>query len=450
MPFAVAIPMIAALFILGTIGGAASSGPDAAGSVVMTRQGLLSGIAPSEGQVPTDTTITLPDFVPSSFYGDTSVNGVTNSNSNNQVVSAIDTLRPQDVTINSATMRGTLSGANGSTVFFIQSASAPALTRAAAAASYDSLVSNRPSQVSIQYATTYGADTTIRQSLYGLKGDTTYYYQLCVDDVRNGIICGDVVKFRTTTPSSRNTYFSVPTAQLNTATGIGAESATIAGTYQANDGEAMTVFLVYSENSEQVQSVSQVFTDYQAVRASALETVRIKANTSSDGDFSYTVDELENDTTYYYGLCIEYSGTEEGLVCISGYSFTTKDRDRDIPQLSLQVTPASRAATFVSKVAMNDYFDGQAFLVYGTSQSQISAVADSYSYDYIYQRGDELQVISLDADMDGTDTFSTTIRDITGGMNYFASTCVEYEATDEYGYDRTEITCSRLVPFYLP
>jgi len=451
MPLAAAIPLVIILLILGIAGSSISGTTNDSNSVVMSRQGMFSGIAPSEA--PTGAT-------------SVSINGFDNGGGNGSVpeqpivvtttptptvtVTTLDTLSPQDITAYSTTMRGTVEVPAGSRVFFVSSNSQAALRRAVQSTSYETLVSLRLSDVSIQPVSLYtGTPQSVRQYLSALTPDTTYYYQLCVDVATGTIRCADVVNFSTSAVRNQSSYFYAPTVSLSYPSDIRAEQATISGTYQVNSGEDLDIFLVYGTNQTLVNAVSTNSDTFSDVRESgaALQTVRVGARINSNGSFTRTIDDLDNDTPYYYAVCAEYTGEKDGLTCSYGYSFTTKDRDRAVPSLALQALAAPRIVAFTSTVDMNDYRNGHAFIVYGTNESYVAAVADSWSFASVYQRGDELQVISLDTDVDSREVFTRTVRDMTVPTLYFARTCVEYSQEDQYGYERIVVDCGRAVPF---
>ena len=111
MPLAAAIPLVIVLLMLGLAGSSYSAPTDNEGSVIMSRQGIFSGIdttTPPADAV-TDISVSLPGFGVSTSFG--SAPAVSESTSvSAPITSVIDTLRPQDITANSATLRGQVKG----------------------------------------------------------------------------------------------------------------------------------------------------------------------------------------------------------------------------------------------------------------------------------------------------------------------------------------------------
>ncbi len=296
------------------------------------------------------------------------------------------------------------------------------------------------------------------QSVYGLIVNTTYYFKVCAEhDVslnKKKITCGAVKSF-STNPSTYSgysgNYFSYPNVSVGSVTNIGSNEANFSGEVSMNDGIDGIVFFVYGESETRIRAV-QDFDDYSDVREfdEDLQRARVGVGVRGRAEYQYEVEDLDRGTKYFYRICAEYDGERDGLVCSSVRNFTTDSRDRSSLPF-VRTDTSSRVGLngirLKGLVEMNDYLDGIAFFVIGTSESRIDDVVTNDSFARIRQNGDEIQKILVDADADGNNNYSEVIGNLNPAANYFYRICVEYEAEDDRNRIDTFLRCGTVKSF---
>jgi len=273
----------------------------------------------------------------------------------------------------------------------------------------------------------------------GLNDDTTYYYQFCF--TADTVICGDTVMV--TTVEEIDSNYRLPTASTQRAEDINAETATLRGTYRRNSADSTTAFFVYGESRDLVNEVSVEYEEYRDIdeQGDALQKVRVGISLDASGSFSREIDDLERRTVYYHRFCIAYDDAETGIRCGGTYSFETKSRQRDVPEIRGESDRVSgTTATLSANLDMEDYINGHAFLVYGTSESRINSVANVSRFSSVSQSGDSIQRVSIDADFDGSDDVSIAARDLISS-DYYYRFCIQYEAENDFGSDQLYVVC---------
>lgn len=292
-------------------------------------------------------------------------------------------------------------------------------------------------------------DRLLTRNLTGLSDDTVYYYRLCFEEETT--VCGDTVSFRTVEDVDNDNDYRLPTISTQPAVDIQSDSATLEGNYRRNDASNTVAFFVYGESESAVREVEDIYEDYQEVEEQDedLQKKRVEVNIADRGEYSRTVDDLERDTEYFFSLCIAYDDDEAmGIKCGSTRSFDTKSRHRDLPSFrSVSASVTGTSVRFGATLSMEDYLDGHAFLVYGTSESRIEGAEDYDSFDRVRQSGDDIQKISLDADLDGRDTFSNTVNDLLNPTTYYYRYCIEYEGENDRGNDDIMLICDDVDSF---
>jgi len=175
----------------------------------------------------------------------------------------------------------------------------------------------------------------------------------------------------------------------------------------------------------------------------------VGVNIADRGEYSRTVDDLDRDTDYYFSLCLSYDDDREsGIRCGSTRSFTTLRRQYDEPRFSDQsVSVAGTVAQFDVLVDMEDYNNGQVFLLYGTSEERVVAATADAGFSRIQQAEDELQKRSLDTGLDNRERYEYSERDLAAQSTYYYRFCAEYAAEDQFGRDVQQLTCSDVESF---
>ncbi len=98
---------------------------------------------------------------------------------------------------------------------------------------------------------------------------------------------------------------------------------------------------------------------------------------------------------------------------------------------------------------MNSFRNGHGFIVYGINQSAVQAATTRSSFGAISQRGDALQLVSLDIDIDGDFSTTVALSDLTRNVQFYGLLCVEYMVIDDRQREVSTLTCSDGVTFTL-
>lgn len=353
----------------------------------------------------------------------------------------VDTLSVQDLYTSKATARGTLSflgkSYRGSAYFLLSENYSDVLNQ-----SSDALVITVSSRAS--------ASKTYTKKITRLAEDTKYYYRFCFSAETTN--CGDIVSFTTNEDYDRDDSYRLPSVSTKRAENINAEDITLIGRYKLNDMKNATAFFVYGENRARVDEIQSEYSAYSQVREydEDLQKVRAGVSIPSSGTIERTIDELEKDTTYYYRFCVAYDDDNAtGIKCGSTSSVTTDSKDRDEPTVSAQrVIVNGSSVTFSATISMQDYLDGYAFLVFGTSLDRVTDVSEEDSFSSVKPYGDALQRIALQTNFDGRDSFTYKRSDLTTGTQYYRF-CVEYEAENDRGRGDLFLSCGKVELFQI-
>ncbi len=158
------------------------------------------------------------------------------------------------------------------------------------------------------------------------RGDT-YYYRLVVVDNNGDVIRGNEQAFSITTRgggSSNND--DEPEVDTLSARDIEDDSAELRGEVDMNDFNNGIVFFVYGEDENDVEDVADEDA-YNDVDENGDDLQKIKVDNDLDGDADYDaqVTGLDDDTDYYFRICVEYEDEDddEVLECGDIEEFTT-------------------------------------------------------------------------------------------------------------------------------
>lgn len=286
-----------------------------------------------------------------------------------------------------------------------------------------------------------------------LVPDAVYYYKVCVEYETliggRAIDCASVRNFETNNRYNQGSYYRVPSVSMSRVTNITGNSAELNGRVTMRDAEDGIVFLVYGENEALVRAVDS-FEEYSDIDEydEELQKVRLGVAVLGEAEYAKKIEDLENDTTHYYRLCVQYDGERDGIVCSSVGRFTTDERNRSVAPFVKTggyqfVTDGVKIS---GSVQMNRYRDGVAFMVIGKNLDRVVAVADASSFARIRQSGLDLQKIELSSDLDTNRSFTATVSFLEAGIYYYR-TCVQYEDENEYNRTVDTITCGDVEVF---
>ncbi|MFT7644635.1 MAG: hypothetical protein ACI9BF_000285 [Candidatus Paceibacteria bacterium] len=287
-----------------------------------------------------------------------------------------------------------------------------------------------------------------------LVPDTDYFFMMCLEYLtlsgNKSVICDEPKSFSTNPDNPYSSRFYEPRVRLDRVINVTAGAATISGDVDMNDGIDGWAFFVYGQSQQLIRAVEN-FDEYNDVKefGEDLEKKRLAVNVRGQADFVYEIDDLDNDTIYYYRLCVEFDGKKEGMSCSSVSYFTTDSRNRTfVPSAETGVIRVTdNKATFISQLRMNDFNDGIGFLVLGTDQDRIEESIDEDSFSRMRQSGDRFQKILLDSDLDGSDLYYRTLSDLIPNTDYFYRSCIEYIDEDKYNRLDIFLSCSKSKDF---
>lgn len=234
-----------------------------------------------------------------------------------------------------------------------------------------------------------------------------------------------------------------PDVETLSARDIEENRAELRGEVDMNDFNNGEVFFVYGEDEDQIEDVEDDFDSYRDVDEDGDDLQKVRVDSDLDGDEEYErrVSGLDEDTDYYYQICVGYEDDDDDdvLECGGVDEFTTDDdngssSNDDEPDVE---TEAARdieddSAELHGEVDMNDFNNGIVFFVYGEDEDQVEDIEDDYdTYSEIDEDGDDLQKVRMDSDLDGSASYRLDLRNLDDDTEYFFQICVEYEDDDD-------------------
>lgn len=149
----------------------------------------------------------------------------------------------------------------------------------------------------------------------GLNDDTRYYYAIGVayedEDDDDTIILGSVKSF-TTDDSNNNDDDDSDDNDPDVSTGrvedISDDSADAFGSVDMNDFDDGIVFFIFGEDRDQLEDVEDDFDTYDDIDEDEdnLQKVKVYSNLDGDGTFELNMNGLDDNTTIYYAIGVEY------------------------------------------------------------------------------------------------------------------------------------------------
>jgi len=230
-------------------------------------------------------------------------------------------------------------------------------------------------------------------------------------------------------------------AETFSARDIERNEAELRGEIDMNDFRNGIVFFVYGEDEDDVDDVDRE-DSYNDVdeRGDNLQKVRVDTDLDDKEDYERTVRNLDADTRHYFRICVEYEDDDNGerLECGDVEDFETDDRngssnnddEPDAQTLSARDIRDDEAE-LRGEVDMNDFRDGIVFFVYGEDEDEVEDALREDTYNDIDERGDDLQKIRVDSDLDGQQDYERTVTNLDDDTRYYYAICVEYEDEDD-------------------
>jgi len=225
---------------------------------------------------------------------------------------------------------------------------------------------------------------------------------------------------------------------------IEASTALLRGVVTVGSETLGDVFFIYGYDKADIDRSIASHTTYEAVLANKrteAEVARVTRSLTKDRDVSTRVSNLAPDSTYYVRLCAERTGQ---LMCSRTITFTTTPGAYSAGEVripTIRVTNESVAAademSLAMTIAMRDTMDGEVYLVYGESQSQVTA-AINQPYSRIDENDEQLQKSRIVRDIRGTQRLVEMVDDLTEDTLIYYFICVEYDGL------RDGTVCSRV------
>lgn len=158
-----------------------------------------------------------------------------------------------------------------------------------------------------------------------LDEDEKYYYRAVAEDASGHRVYGEIRSF-TTDEDNRSRNDDEPEVETGDADDITDDSVEINGEVDMNDFNDGLVFFVIGEDEDRIEDVEDEDT-YRDVdeRGDDLQKYKVRDDLDGSREFRLSIDGLDDDTEYYYRICVEYEDEDDDdvLVCGDVESFTT-------------------------------------------------------------------------------------------------------------------------------
>lgn len=368
------------------------------------------------------------------------------------VITTVSIKRPQDIERQTATLRGRIVvgpeelGAG----FFVYGYSRSDVERVTHSAnSYQAVLDNIRSGIyTKRVSNTIRRTDDVSVRVGGLAVDATYYVRLCVE-VGAQLRCSTVTDFQSLEGPNRVSEVRIPTIQLRGEEAVSGEEVILSLSVDMRDTDDGRVYLVYGESRSAVtEAIKEEYGDIDE-RGDRLQKTRLATGVIGSREFTTSIDDLDDETDYYYATCVSYDGLRDGFVCTRLNSFTTPgDSFGESPRVSAtDVSVSGNTIALAGSVTMRSFRNARAFFVYGTDSDAINRVSGERSMDSIRQNGDRLQRVLVEGDINPTKSFRVVVPDLRFATPYVARLCVEFENKDERGRDQMYVECGEVREF---
>lgn len=234
-----------------------------------------------------------------------------------------------------------------------------------------------------------------------------------------------------------------PDVTTDSARDIEDNEAELNGEVDMNDFNNGEVFFVYGEDEDQVADIEDDYDEYTDIDEDGddLQVVLMDSDLDGHDDYSLTVYNLDDNTEYFYQICVGYEdedddevidcgGVEDFETDRNGSSNNNNDDEPDVNTLSAKNIEDDEAELH-GEVDMNDFDDGIVFFVYGEDEDQVADVEDDYdTYSDVDEDGDDLQKIKVDSSLDGYRNYWELAWGLDDDTEYYFQICVEFEDED--------------------
>lgn len=197
------------------------------------------------------------------------------------------------------------------------------------------------------------------------------------------------------------------------ASAIDTDSATLRGTVDVTNNETAEVYFEYGINRNNLNKTSA------------------KEDYDTDTDYDISVSNLSADTVYYFRAVGENEDGDRDYGSVLSFRTTGNDtNDEPIATTKAATDITDDSAELNGTVDMNDFDNGRVFFVYGTDNNAVEDVDTENEYTDIDEDGDNLMKVEVDADLDGTSSYTTDITNFDDNTTYYFRVAVEYDDED--------------------
>lgn len=252
---------------------------------------------------------------------------------------------------------------------------------------------------------------TFDSNLRGLTHNTTYYYRAVAVNDSGATAYGTLRSFKTAVDPRIDT--AAVRVQTNGVAGVDDENVTLRASIDFRKSSYAKVWFEYGDEENDLYKKTPVAVVYPR----------------SGKVYERLVRGLDEYTRYYVRVVAEDPNGARSYG--KTVSFTTR---RDVVNEKPKITVGRSTnigltgATITGTIDMNDARNGIAFLVYGEDRNVMSTLTKDYSrFKAIRERGDYIQKVLLDDDIDTIETFTETLLYLDTGTSYYYAFGVEYE-----------------------
>jgi len=159
-----------------------------------------------------------------------------------------------------------------------------------------------------------------------LREDEKYYFRAVGEDEDGEEDYGSIRSF-TTDDDGGNNNDDEPDVETGDADDITDDSVELNGEVDMNDFNNGTVFFVWGEDEDQVDDIERDYDTYSDVDEDGDDLQKYRVDSDLDGRRTYRldIDGLDDDTDYYFAICVEYEDedNDDVLACGSTEHFET-------------------------------------------------------------------------------------------------------------------------------
>ena len=167
------------------------------------------------------------------------------------------------------------------------------------------------------------------KTINNLDDNSTYYFRAIGRDEDGDIDYGSIMSFRTSYDYGYTDIFdgSSPNANTDRADNVTDDSAVLQGSIDMNDFENGKVFFVYGEDGGLVGDVEHDFDTYSDVDEAGddLQKVLVDSGLDNKDDYEYSINNLDDNTDYFFSICVEYENenNDDDIICGDVEDFET-------------------------------------------------------------------------------------------------------------------------------